>query len=373
MSNINSNGRPTADETHLAKLHEGVEAWNQWRLDHPEIIPNLINAHLNGVDLRGADLSGALLLHAHLLGANLCSAELNKANLCSAELDGAVLIRANLRGAYLKWAHLTKANLCGADLSRANLTWARLDEANIAKATLTGCAVYGLSTWGLKGVPKEQLNLVISPVDPPPNKPVEPVLTVDYLEMAQFIYLLPRYEKLRNIIDAITSKVVLILGSFSDERKPTLDAMGDIFRQNDYVPVMFDFEKPDSHSILGTVETIARMAGFVVADFTDAKMVEVEVVKIAGAGPPILPLLHASSEKTNNAVLIALRKTEKMILPTYRYEDTESLLASLRKNVIAPANVARTASIESDKERSEAISQAIREKMRQKVEKRGPV
>jgi len=40
----------------------------------------------------------------------------------------------------------------------------------------------------------------------------EPTITVDNLEVAQFIYLLLNNQKIRDVIDTITSKVVLILG-----------------------------------------------------------------------------------------------------------------------------------------------------------------
>ena len=39
-----------ANPEHLAKLKEGVEAWNQWRRDFPDVRP-----FLNGADLRGVD------------------------------------------------------------------------------------------------------------------------------------------------------------------------------------------------------------------------------------------------------------------------------------------------------------------------------
>jgi hypothetical protein len=73
-------------------------------------------------------------------------------------------------------------------------------------ASLTDCKVFGISAWGLIGSEKaEQSNLVITPDG-------EPEITVDHLEVAQFIYLLLNIEKIRDVIDTITSKVVLILG-----------------------------------------------------------------------------------------------------------------------------------------------------------------
>jgi len=99
-----------------------------------------------------------------------------------------------------------------ADLSGANLQSAILIGTNLEQATLTGCFVYGIFTWALKGIPKDQSNLVITPED-------APMVTVDDLEVAQFIYLLLNRAKLRNVLNAINSKAVLILGRFTPERK----------------------------------------------------------------------------------------------------------------------------------------------------------
>jgi hypothetical protein len=67
-------------------------------------------------------------------------------------------------------------------------------------------------------------------------------------------------ENIRHVIDTITSKVVLILGRFTPERKAVLDALRDELRKRDYLPVLFDFQKPDSKDFTGTVITLANMA-----------------------------------------------------------------------------------------------------------------
>jgi len=43
-----------ADPEHVAKLRQGVKAWNTWREENPNTIP-----HLNGADLSKANLKGA--------------------------------------------------------------------------------------------------------------------------------------------------------------------------------------------------------------------------------------------------------------------------------------------------------------------------
>jgi hypothetical protein len=97
----------------------------------------------------------------------------------------------------------------------------------------------------------------------------EPEITVDNIEVAQFIYLLLHNQKMRDVIDTITSKVVLILGRFTSERKAVLDALREELRKRDYLPILFDFEVPATRDITETVSLLARMARFVVADIPD--------------------------------------------------------------------------------------------------------
>src|SRR5262249_53450766 len=54
-------GAPMANDEHVAMLKKGVDAWNAWRRENADIIP----------DLRGAHLDEAHLTEAHLNGANL--------------------------------------------------------------------------------------------------------------------------------------------------------------------------------------------------------------------------------------------------------------------------------------------------------------
>lgn len=57
----------------------------------------------------------------------------------------------------------------------------------------------------------------------------ESAITVDNLEVAQFLYLLVHNQKICAVLDTITSKVVLILGRFG-EHKVILDALREALR-----------------------------------------------------------------------------------------------------------------------------------------------
>ncbi|MGZ4864968.1 MAG: pentapeptide repeat-containing protein [Halobacteriota archaeon] len=298
---------------------------------------NLSEADLSRAILVGADLTEAILINADLPGANLSGAHLFGADLSGADLTETNLIEARLHNAVLTDATLTKADLSKAflieaDLPGANLIQATLVETNVTNATLTDCKVYGISVWNLKGDLKEQHNLLITEED-------APVITVDNLAVAQFIYLLIHYPELGTAIDTITSKVVLILGRFSDERKAVLDAIRDELRNYDLVPVMFDFARPDAQDYMGPVLTIGNMARFVIADFTDAKMVIQEAPTVVeNCNKLLVPLLQ--EEWQEPLTLRQLRYAKRdFVLDTCTYQDIESLLVSLRENIIAPANI----------------------------------
>jgi hypothetical protein len=116
----------------------------------------------------------------------------------------------------------------------------------------------------------------------------------------QFIYLLLHNEKLQGVIDTITSKVVLILGRFSlSERKQVLDSLRDELRKRNYVPVVFDFEKPRSQTTINTVVLLARMARFVIADVSDARSVLQELQAIVPTSPklPVQPTMNGRQEE----------------------------------------------------------------------------
>jgi len=284
---------------HLAMLKEGVEAWNQWRGQDPEIRPDL-----SRVDLGGANLSGANLIQADL-------------------------IEANLSGAYLTGAHLIGANLSGANLSGADLRGATLVEINLEGANLTGCKVYATSVWNARLDGAIQSNLVIT-------RYKESVIQVDNLEVAQFIYLLLNNAKIRHVIDTITSKVVLILGRFTPERKVVLDAIREQLRKKGYSPVLFDFETPVSKDLTGTVSTLANLARFIIADLTDPSCVPHELATVVpGTVVPVQTIILEGQREY--AMFVDLKTRYHWVLEPYQYKSKDLLIAELNERIIAPA------------------------------------
>jgi hypothetical protein len=45
-----------ANDEHVALLKQGVAAWNAWRNENPDIVPDLRREHLSGMNLTEANL-----------------------------------------------------------------------------------------------------------------------------------------------------------------------------------------------------------------------------------------------------------------------------------------------------------------------------
>jgi uncharacterized protein YjbI with pentapeptide repeats len=307
---------------------------------------NLEKANLSKANLEEASLSRAKLLVANLKGANLSRARLlvanlEKANLEGADLPGANLEKANLYKANLKGASLSKANLEEANLSRASLSKASLDSVNLQQALLiqtnlsetmlTDCRIFGISAWGVKLTEaKKQFNLRITPES-------EPEITVDNLEVAQFVYLLLHNEKIRNVIDTIGTKGVLILGRFTPERKTVLDAIRNKLRELGFVPMMFDFEKPTQRDFTETIKTLAGMSRFIIADITNPKSSPLELqATIPDYMIPFVPIIH-EGEKSFSMFKDLRSKYSEWVLEELVYDSVDNLINSIEESIVRPA------------------------------------
>lgn len=247
--------------------------------------------------------------------------DLSECDLHDTDLSGA-----NLSGQILAGANLSEANLSGANLEHAHLV-----KVNLRGAKLNGCRVFGISTWDVDLTGAEQINLIINPED-------QPTITVDNLEVAQFVYLLLNNAKIRDVIDTITAKAVLILGRFTPERKTVLNAIREALRSKGYLPILFDFEKPVGRDIAETVSTLAHMSRFIVADITDARSIPQELERIVPNLPsvPVKPILHATASEYG---MFEHFKRYHWVLAMYCYAGEDEVVANIEKEIIAPCEV----------------------------------
>jgi uncharacterized protein YjbI with pentapeptide repeats len=279
-----------ANDEHVALLKQGVEAWNRWRDENPGTRPDLSEANL-----REANLSGT-----------------------------------NLRGANLREAGLSKANLSGADLSGANLFWACLNHADLTGADLTGCRVHGVSAWGLKLERAKQQNLIITYEN-------EPAITVDNIEVAQVIYLLLHNEKIRDVIDTIGKKGVLLLGHFTEGRMVVLERLREKLRDLGFVPMVFNFDKPETKDFTETVRLLCNLSHFVIVDITNPRSAPLELqATVPDYMVPFAPILQQGEEPF--AMFVDLQnKYDWVLRDVIGYPSVDRLIEVLEDVVVKPA------------------------------------
>jgi len=113
-----------------------------------------------------------------------------------------------------------------------------------------------------------------------------------------------------------------------------LDALFAALRDDfNAVPIMFDFEPSRARDLTETVQLLANMCRFVIADITDAKFIPQELSHIIPFLPsvPIQPIIMAWQHEP--AMLEHWRKYNN-VLPECRYENQDHLLAHLESCVV---------------------------------------
>jgi hypothetical protein len=337
-----------ANQEQLDILKQGVKFWNQWRKENPGVQIDLSYAELNNANLNHIDFSGARLYEVNLKRSSLIGVDFGGANLSHARLQETLLLdariqSANLRDARLRSANLTGANLSGSDLrgavlsgadfSRTDLTNADLSGAilvhtKIDQAKISGSSIYAVNVWDLEGEFAEQKDLIIRR---------EPKITVDNIKIAQFIYLILNNEEIRAVINALSSKSVLILGRFSiPERKTILDALRNKLREYDLLPIVFDFDRPTDKDFTETIKTLAGLSYFVIADVTNPKSAPLELqATVPDFQIPFVPIIQDG--ELPFAMMVDLKKKYSWVLNTVSYDSKETLLTVLKPLIIDPA------------------------------------
>jgi uncharacterized protein YjbI with pentapeptide repeats len=305
---------------------------------------DLFNADLRGADLSRADLSRANLSRADLGQAKLIEADLTRVSLTWAKLMGADLRQAKLMGAGLFKADLRQAKLMGAglrdadlsqadfgwaDLSEADLTGARLVEANFENACLNGCRIYGISAWNMRlNQETKQADLIIT-------QPDEATVKVDDIQVAQFIYLLLKYENFRNVLNSVTKRGVLILGRFGGGGLEVLHALGESLRQSNYLPMIFDFARPENRTYTETVRTLAGLARFVVVDLSGPSVPQELYATVPHLKIPFVPILEKGRQPY--PMFVDLLEYEWVLKPIVEFDSISTLIKELPDKIVSPA------------------------------------
>lgn len=295
---------------YIALLKSGVDQWTAERDSNSEFRPILRNVNFVdefggpdyydlpefiGVDFSEADMNSASLRNCMFTDCSFDNVNLTFADLVHAHFDSCTFHNACLRVSKIGNAEFRNCSFENCDMSycsaeetsftgsifiNTKMEHMSLVHANFSNTELDECYLYGISSWDLNLQKSRQKNLIITPDD-------MPTVTVDNIELAQFLYLMINNQNLRDVINTITSKVVLILGNFSPRRKVVLNQIRDYLRTQDIIPVIFDFEKPVSRNLTETVMTLASMSKYVIADLSSPRSIPHELASVAKQLPSI--------------------------------------------------------------------------------------
>jgi len=308
---------------HIALLTQGRDVWNAWRTANPGIVPFLRGARLEGRDLSGYDLHDAYLRRAHLNGARLDGCKLREANLSGAQLNGASLVEAEMAGVNLRAASMHGANLCSADLKSAILV-----NADLRNANLNGAHVYGISAWEVNLEGAEQQALIVT-------RPGQPRVTTDDLEVAQFIYVLLNHQKLREVFNTTTQRGVLILGRFGGGGLDVLRAIAEKLREMGYLPIIFDFERPQQRTYTETVMILAGLCSFVIVDLSGRSVPQELQATVGTIRMPFVPIIEKGS--LSCSMVKDFYELDYFFYPPIEFETIEELLEQLPEKAIERA------------------------------------
>lgn len=309
----------------------GYRKWNDWKSQNPDLIIDLSNSKLNNrvfynynfdnVNFEQADFTGSQFIHCEFNSAMLDNAifqnlkcyrtsfykaSLNNTDFSNSELISIDLLDATCKNSNFKNSEIVYGLLNGGDFSNSDFSSSKLIGSNVIDCNLQGAkfincflngsnlsksnlddsiikntTIYGVSAWDISSKNSVQENLIIT------NHNDDKILTVDDLGVANFIYLIINNENVSNIIDVVSNKVVLILGRFTNERLETLNYIKEILKSKNYVPILFDFEKPHNKDLTETIGLMGRMSKFVIADLTDAKSIPQELSELVPNNPSI--------------------------------------------------------------------------------------
>lgn len=205
--------------------------------------------------------------------------------LCDIEFSGL-----NLSGSILCATHFKKTDLRNSDLRRADLRRASFDDCDLRHANLSeaDCAEATLS---------------------------------------------------RSLLTH--SKLILVLGRFIPERKVVLEAIRQVLEAEGYVPVVFDFDRPDDRNLTETIITLASMSLFVIADITNPRCAPLELhATVPTFNIPFVPIIQEGEQPFANFKDLQSsfgQQSEGRMLELLTYPSADFLRDVIKQAILIPA------------------------------------
>ncbi|HMG15824.1 MAG TPA: pentapeptide repeat-containing protein [Saprospiraceae bacterium] len=264
---------------------KGALKWSLWRKNNPGSLyfnrPNWYQClDSNGLNIKGQnqlnfsgiDLSGSTIYDAFAEGINFSAGifmdtSFEEGDFSRANFSNAIFINTKFNKTILTDANFNGASFVNCNLNRVNLT-----NAQFCLKEIRETVIYGISVWDLHTCDSMiQSKLIIEKTyelySDLIKKGIVPLM-VDDIELAQFIYYMTDHKKMRNTINILNSKGVLLLGQFKNGGMERLYKLQEWLQKKDYMPMIFDFARPDNLDLTETIVTMAGLSKFIIADLS---------------------------------------------------------------------------------------------------------
>lgn len=270
-------------------LLQGAKIWNAWRQHHPGPLnfaaprwydsPGRSGKQVKGrnrLDFSEINLSGATIHKAFAEGLNLRNAVFDDTHFEEGDFSRADFAGAEFRNTRFNKTILSGANFDGATFVNCNLNRINLVGASFRVKEIRETVVYGIAAWDLQTSDHtKQSKLVIERTYDLYSDFIQQgkvPLMVDDIELAQFVYYLSNHKKMRDTLNILNDKGVLLLGRFKEGGLERLYSIREHLHSMGYMAMIFDFARPDNLSLTETVVTMAGLSKFVVVDLSGSSV-----------------------------------------------------------------------------------------------------
>ena len=132
-----------ANPKHLAILEQGVEVWNRWRDENPDVEPDLSEQVFERKQWQAINLFSANLRSVELVGIDLNEADMTDCTLADSSITSVSVRRGHLVAANLAATRSLHVDFSGTDFRNADLTAAILRRCDFGDASFTRVTLYG--------------------------------------------------------------------------------------------------------------------------------------------------------------------------------------------------------------------------------------
>jgi len=323
--------------------------WNHWKnsYDSNEIafqginFSNIIDKTLIKYDFSGVYFNDCTFKDIQFVECNLERSEFNR---CVIEGSRSRFTDSNFKKSNFNFVEFSQVGFSGSILSNCVFKNCQLKELNFYEASLiksefydcliVDCDIFGANIWSIISENTTQKDLKIPFGQKTINRDKEQI-TIDDIELANIVYLLAVNSNFTKFINQSKSNFVLILGRFG-ENLERLRKIKEKLRKENFSPIVFDFESPDTLDLIEMIILLSLLSKFIIVDLSEPKSVPAELQAILSTLMiPVVPILNRNSTVYGT---YSFTNRYSWVLPVLIFDNIEEVLKVFKKAIIDPAN-----------------------------------